>query len=259
VLECIVLLSLIFRNRASPVAVSTRDVLYFDWVFIRRVMKPVLPVIGNEFLWSMGITTYNAIYGHVGTSALAAINIVSSIENIAFVLFLGIGNATAIMVGNLIGQGSTEKAYTYAGRSLVIQMSGAFVIGMLVMLIAPGVLQFYRVTPEVIDFARKSLIVLGLGLTIRAGNHSIIIGIMRSGGDTRFSLVVDGLVIWLLGVPFTAAGAFLFHLPVYFVYALTLTEEVTKFVLGVRRYLSRKWINDLTTRVSEVDPTSLTT
>lgn len=259
VLECVALMSLIFRNRANPVAVSTRDVLYFDWVFIRRVMKPVLPVIGNEFLWSMGITTYNAIYGHVGTSALAAINIVSSIENIAFVLFLGIGNATAIMVGNLIGQGSTEKAYTYAGRSLVIQMSGAFVIGMLVMLIAPGVLQFYRVTPEVIDFARKSLIVLGLGLTIRAGNHSIIIGILRSGGDTRFSLVLDGLVIWLVGVPFTAAGAFLFHLPVYFVYALTLTEEVTKFVLGVRRYYSRKWINDLTTRVADVDPTSLTT
>jgi len=52
-------------------------------------MKPVLPVIGNEILWSTGITTYNAIYGHIGTSAVAAINIVSSIENIAFVLFWG--------------------------------------------------------------------------------------------------------------------------------------------------------------------------
>jgi hypothetical protein len=61
VLECVVLLAIIFRNRANPVAVSAHDVLVFDWVFIRRVMKPVLPVIGNELLWSMGITTYNAI------------------------------------------------------------------------------------------------------------------------------------------------------------------------------------------------------
>jgi putative MATE family efflux protein len=254
VLECVVLLFLIFRDRSNPVAVSACDITEFDWSFIRRVMKPVLPVIGNEFLWSMGITTYNAIYGHVGTNALAAINIVSSIDNIAFVLFLGIGNATAIMVGNLIGQGDPERAYTYAGRSLVIQMSGALMIGILVMLVAPGVLHFYQVAPEVITFARKSLIVLGSGLAIRAGNHSIIIGILRSGGDTRYSLVLDGLVIWLVGVPFTAAGAFLLHLPVYFVYALTLTEEVTKFTLGVRRYFSRKWINDLTSQVAKTDP-----
>jgi Na+-driven multidrug efflux pump len=122
------------------------------------------------------------------------------------------------------------------------------------MLVAPGVLHFYQVAPEVITFARKSLIVLGSGLAIRAGNHSIIIGILRSGGDTRYSLVLDGLVIWLVGVPFTAAGAFLLHLPVYFVYALTLTEEVTKFTLGVRRYFSRKWINDLTSQVAKTDP-----
>lgn len=257
VLECLVLLYLIFRNRSNPVAITTRDLMEIDWKFIRRVMKPVLPVIGNEFLWSMGITTYNAIYGHVGTNALAAVNIVSTIENIAFVVFLGIGNATAIMVGNLIGQGSTDKAYTYAGRSLSIQMSGAFLMGMLVMLLAPAVLQFYHVVPEVITYARKILVVLGLGMTIRAGNHSIIIGILRSGGDTRYSLVLDGLVIWLVGVPFTAAGAFLLHLPVYFVYALTLTEEVTKFTLGIRRYFSRKWINDLTARVADADTVSL--
>ena len=254
VVECTALLYFIFRNKANPVAVTAHDVFDFDWKFIRNVMKPVLPVIGNEILWSTGITTYNAIYGHIGTSAVAAINIVSSIENIAFVIFLGIGNATAIMIGNLIGQGNTDKAYTYGGRSLVIQMSIAFLIGIMVILFAPGILQYYRVDPEVITFARKCLIVLGIGLTIRAGNHTIIIGILRSGGDTRYSLILDGLVIWLVGVPFTAAGAFLFHLPVYFVYALTLTEEVTKFSLGVRRYFTRKWINDLTTRVADIEP-----
>lgn len=125
------------------------------------------------------------------------------------------------------------------------------VMGIIIILVAPLILQFYKVAPQVIDNARHLLVVLGLGMWVRASNHAIVIGILRSGGDTRFSLILDGLVIWLVGVPFTAAGAFLFHLPVYFVYALTLTEEVTKYSIGLRRYFSKKWINDLTQKVAE--------
>ena len=125
-------------------------------------------------------------------------------------------------------------------------------MGLVVILIAPLFLRFYRVDPEVIYNAQRIIIVLGLAMSIRASNHVIIIGILRSGGDTRFSLILDGLVIWLVGIPITAAGAFLLHLPVYFVYALTLTEEITKLSLGLRRYFSKKWINDLTDKVSEI-------
>jgi Na+-driven multidrug efflux pump len=81
----------------------------------------------------------------------------------------------------------------------------------------------------------------------------IIIGILRSGGDTKFSLVLDGLVIWFVGVPVLAAGAFLFKLPIYWVYPLTYCEEAVKFVVGSRRYFSKKWINDLTQKVQEID------
>ncbi|HNS07970.1 MAG TPA: MATE family efflux transporter [Anaerolineaceae bacterium] len=254
VIECGALLFFIYRNRENPVAAGPRYLMELDWEFIKRVMVPVLPVIGNEILWSFGITTYNAIYGHIGTKAVAAINIISTVDQVAFVVFLGLGNATAVLVGNLIGQGRMEKAYLYAGRSLILQVLGAVVMGLLVILFAPLILGFYRVDPEVIVNARRLLWILGLGLGVRAANHMIVIGILRSGGDTRFSLVLDGLVIWLVGVPFTAAGAFLFHLPVYLVYALTLTEEITKASLGLKRYLSKKWINDLTGRVSEIIP-----
>ena len=254
VIECCALLFFIYKNRSNPVAAGPRYLLEFDWEFIKRVMKPVLPVIANEVLWSFGITTYNAIYGHIGTNAVAAINIISTIDQVAFVVFLGVGNATAILVGNLIGQGKTQKAFTYAGRSLVLQAAGALLVGMLVIAFAPLILQFYRVDPEVLLFARRLLIVMGLAMWVRASNHMIIIGILRSGGDTRFSLVLDGLVIWFVGVPITAAGAFLLHLPVYLVYALTLTEELTKVTIGLKRYFSKKWINDLTGKVSEISP-----
>ncbi|MCX6037024.1 MAG: MATE family efflux transporter [Chloroflexi bacterium] len=251
VLECLAMLGAVYWDRLNPSAASLRDLLELDFKFMASVLKPVLPVIANEFLWSMGVTTYSAIYAHIGTSAIAAINIVSTIDQLAFVVFLGIGSATAILVGNLIGQGENEKAYRYAGRSLGLQITGAALMGLLVYLFAGNLFQFFKVSPEVIVDARNILTVLALGMSVRSANHVIIIGILRSGGDTRFSLVLDGFVIWLVGVPVTAAGAFLFHLPVHLVYALTLSEEVTKFAVGLGRYFSRKWINDLTKRVAE--------
>jgi putative MATE family efflux protein len=254
ILECTAMLFFAYRDKTSPIAASLHDIYEIDWKFIKTVMKPVLPVIANEILWSLGITTYNAIYGHIGTDAVAAINIVGTIDQMAFVAFLGLGTATAIMVGNLIGQGKKEKAFIYGGRSLVIQSTGAMLMGVLVYFFAGNIFQFYKVSPIVIENARAILTVMALGLWIRASNHAIIIGILRSGGDTRFSLVLDGLVIWFVGVPVTAAGAFLFGLPIYFVYALTLSEEATKLAVGIWRFFSKRWINDLTQKVEEISP-----
>jgi Na+-driven multidrug efflux pump len=77
----------------------------------------------------------------------------------------------------------------------------------------------------------------------------IIVGTLRSGGDTVYSLILDGFVIWLVGVPLAALGAFFFMFPIQLVYLMVLSEELTKFVFGLRRYFSRKWINNLATTV----------
>jgi putative MATE family efflux protein len=254
ILECVAMLALVYRHPSNPVAASLVDLFSFDWKFLKATIIPVLPVIANEILWSFGITTYNAIYGHIGTDAVAAINIVGTIDQIAFVLFIGLGTATSIMVGNAIGQGEPDKAFIYAGLSISLQMMGGMLMGVLVYFFGGIVFQFYKVAPQVITDAHNVLIVLSLGLWMRAVNHCIIIGILRSGGDTRFSLFLDGFVIWLVGVPITAAGAFWFGWPIHLVYALTFSEELTKIVFGLWRYFSRKWIHDLTGRVSEISP-----
>lgn len=156
------------------------------------------------------------------------------------------------MVGNQIGNGNHDKAYLYGGRSLALQGVAAMLMGVVVFFVAGSIFQFYKVNAEVIEDARLLLAVLSSGLWVKACNHTIIIGILRSGGDSKFSLVLDGLVIWFVGVPCTAAGAFLLGLPIYFVYALTYTEETVKFIVGLKRYFSKKWINDLTFRVEHI-------
>jgi putative MATE family efflux protein len=250
VLECITILFMVYRNQKSPIAAGFKDLFDIDLKFISPVIKPVLPVILNEILWSLGATMYNVIYGHIGTIAVAAINIIATIEQLAFVLLQGIATATSIQVGHQIGNGNSHKAFLYGGRALIIQLLFGFVLGTATFFAAGNIFSLYKVDAEVITIARQLLLIMTCGLWIKGLNNVIIIGMLRSGGDTRFSLVLDGLIIWIVGVPFTAAGAFLFNFPIYLVYALTYSEETVKMIIGVRRYISKKWINDMTQKVA---------
>ncbi len=244
IIELTALLTVIYL-RKSPVAASLRELTDFDLAFVSRVIRPMLPVILNELFWSLGITTYSAIYGRMGTDAFAAVNIVSSIEQVAFVIFIGISNATSVLVGNRIGAGKEDEAYLYAGRSLGLGAAGGMTMGVILQLIKTPVLSLFNVSPEVIHNASLILNVTSIFLWVRINNMTTVVGILRAGGDTKFSLFLDGIIIWIVGVPLTALGAFTFHLPVYWVAVCVMSEEVTKWGFGIHRYRSRKWINNL--------------
>jgi len=243
--ECILLVISAYIDRASPSAATLSELTFFDWIFAWKIMRPVIPVALNEIFWSFGITTYNIIYARMGTESIAAINIFSTVDNLAFVFFIGLGNATAVIVGNKIGAKDEKNAYTYAGRSIGLAMILGVLTGALVLLVRSPVLSLYNVSPQVTESTYKILTIAALAIWLRASNMMIIIGTLRSGGDTIYSLVLDGFVIWLVGVPLAALGAFYFMLPIEWVYFLVLSEELTKFVFGLQRYFSRRWINNL--------------
>ncbi len=250
-LEMLALLVITYQRGDSPAAATLAELRYFDLAFTWKIMKPVIPVALNEILWSFGITTYNIIYARMGTETIAAVNIYSTVDNIAFALMIGLGNATAVLVGNKIGAGEEKLAHTYAGRSIGLAIAFGWLVGGVLLLIRTPVLGLYNVSPVVIESAYHLMTFAALAVWIRASNMIIIIGALRSGGDTVFSLILDGLVIWLVGVPLAALGAFVFGLPLQFVYLLALSEELTKLIAGLWRYFSKKWINNMTQVVQE--------
>lgn len=247
-LECVALVVFAYTQKTA-VAASLRELTNFDAAFIGKVIKPMLPVILNELFWALGITTYNAIYGRMGTASFAAMNIVGTIEQLAFVVFIGISNATSVLVGNRIGAGKQDEAYVYAGRSLGLGVVGGLVMGVLLQLVKTPVLSLYNVSPEVIANASHVVNVITFFLWVRVNNMTIVVGVLRAGGDTRFSLFLDGIIIWLVGVPMAYLGANVWHFPIYLVYLCAMSEEASKWVLGLWRYRSRKWIHDLTQHV----------
>jgi Na+-driven multidrug efflux pump len=193
----------------------------------------------------LGITTYNAIYAHIGTHSIAAINVNATIEELGFVVFMGLGNACAVMVGNRIGAGKKDEAYEIVRRIIIISVSAAWVVGIFVLLLRDVVVNLYDLSPSGVNNVRMLMLMMACTLWIRMFNFSTFIGALRAGGDTRFALIMEICSIWLIGVPAAYISAFVFHLPVYYVYLMVALEEIAKAFVSGWRFRSRKWIHDL--------------
>jgi putative MATE family efflux protein len=247
--ECLALVIITYW-RHYPVAASIGELLGFNAGFIGKIFRPVLPVILNELLWSLAITAYSAVYAHIGTSSIAAMNIVGTVDNLAAVPFLGLSSAVAIISGHEIGAGDKEKAYHDVGRTLVVAIFFALFVSGIILAIKGPLVSPYKITPDVVLSANRALTILAIWIFIRSQNMLLVVGMMRSGGDTHYSLFLDGIIIWLLGVPMAFLGGLVLHLPVYWVYLMVMSEELLKCILGLRRYFSRKWIHDLTETIN---------
>lgn len=231
--------------RKLPAAAHFRELFGFERAFFLKVINISLPVVVNETLWSLGVTVYTMVYGHIGTSAIAAVNIVASIENLAYVIFLGISDATGIMIGNRIGADEEHLAMVYARRTLIITTTLAVVLGGLILIGRPYILRLYQLTPESLQNAYDILTVVGFALWIRTTNMILIVGVLRAGGDTRFCLVLDAGSVWLVGVPLALLGGLVLHLPVSTVYLMVVSEELVKYGVAMWRFRSGRWITNL--------------
>lgn len=242
--ECILLLVLVYARR-TPLAASPLTFFHFDRAFLFKVLRTSVPAALNEVIWSFGITTYTAVYARIGTNAIAAININATVEELVFVLFIGLGNACSVMVGNKIGEKDKETAFEYSRRFTILAVLLAVLGGVVVFFLRDVVPTWYPISPAAVENLRNIMLVYSCSAWLRVYNFMLFIGALRAGGDTKFAMFTELFSIWVIGVPAALIGGFVLHLPVYYVYALVLLEEAAKAIIVTRRYLSRLWINDL--------------
>jgi putative MATE family efflux protein len=240
----ILLLWFTYRQK-SPVAATIKEMFAFNRDFLKKILKRTVSVMGNELFWGTGMSMYSVIYAHISTESIAAYNIMNSIDNLAFVFFMGLSEACAIIVGNTIGEGKEELAFKYARRILRIALVVGILMGVIILIVAPRILSIYKISPTVFQFTRNLILVQAAFFWARALNLTTFVGSFRSGGDTRFAYIVDIGSLWGIGIPLAAAGAFIFHLPVYYVYLIAMSDEVLKFIIAQVHFNRRKWIHNL--------------
>jgi len=149
------------------------------------------------------------------------------------------------MVGNKIGAGGKDVAFEYGRRFLILGTGVAILGGIIVLALRETVIGLYPLSQSGAMDLYSLMTVYALSSWLRVFNFMIFIGSLRAGGDTRFCMFTELFSIWLIGVPAALIGGFVWHLPVYGVYALVLLEEAVKAVIVFGRFLSRRWIHDL--------------
>ena len=145
-LEVVALLAIVYLRRL-PTAARLGELFGFNRAFLMSVLNTSMPVVVNETLWVLGTVMYNVVYGRIGTEAYAAVQIAATIENLAFVTFIGISEATGILIGNRIGANEEHKAFVYARRSIIIVLAGAIGMGFIVYLMCRFVLVQDQISP----------------------------------------------------------------------------------------------------------------
>ncbi len=254
IIEVILLLIAVYRHKVGDGGVGdfihqkyTKEngVPFLNKPFVHKYFYTAAPVIANEFMWGLGVTMYSLVYGRMPAEATNAITITSTVEQLAMVFFFGICHAAAVVLGNELGANELEKAEEHA-KNYMVMMFGLSIIGaILAFLLKGAIISLYPVSEVVADYVRLSLTVFAIYMPVRMLNALIIVAILRSGGDTKAALFLDVTGVWFIGIPMAILGGLVLQLPIYFVYAMILIEEVYKAVLGYHRYRKKKWLRNI--------------
>lgn len=217
----------------------------------KRFVKTTGGVVTKDFIWAFGMVLYMAVYAKMGTDVVASINIMTTVRQLMTVLFNGIASACLVMVGNQIGAGDYPTAFRYSKRFLLITTMVSIVMAILTIVGSNFILSPYNISPTVFKQARAILCIFALYMPITVIDMVAIVGVFRSGGDVTFCLVMDLVAVYLIGLPLGFLGQAVWHLPIEGVFALFTSQEIFKFILCTKRFLSKRWINNL---VHDINP-----
>lgn len=233
--------------RAACIFFPGRDIL-------RRFLKYSLPVVCNETLWSTGFSLLTVIMGHMPNSQdmLAAYALVGNIDRLSTVVCFGLAASAAVIVGKEIGEGKDRERIYSVSKTLLLAsfLVGAAVTALLLILLPvffrPVLFHLFQLTEGAAYAATWLCLLYAVSMPTRAFDVTNVTGILRAGGDARAAALIDVCPLWLAAIPLTAVAALVFHAPVPLVCLSMQAENFCKFPLGLVRFRSKKWINDIT-------------
>ena len=233
-------------GRKYALAGTVRLLFGFDAAFVRRFFQIALPVILNELFWSLGITMQSVIFARTNTDAIAAFNITNTVSQLTWVVFIGLGNGGAVLIGKKIGEGNESTARAYAARLTLFAPLAALFVGLWLVPISAFLPRLFNVNANVLSIIAPMFIILTVVYPFRAFNMTMIVGVCRAGGDTVFSVLYDVLFMWTVSLPLAGLASFAFHSPVWIIYLCITSEDLLKMGIGLQRLRGGKWLRNVT-------------
>lgn len=205
-----------------------------------------IPVTLNELMWGLGCSMNTLIIGHLGSSAVAANSVAQVTRQLATVIAFGIANATAIMIGKTIGSGDNEKAWRFSKRFIRLTLLTGGIGSIIILLIAPIASATLALSDTAKGYLTVMMIVMSYFSLFQSYNSTMVVGIYRAGGDTKFGLCLDVATMWGCSILLGAVAAFVFKFPVPIVYVILMSDEIIKLPFTRHRYRSKVWLRNVT-------------
>ncbi|WP_312027595.1 MATE family efflux transporter [Paenibacillus cucumis (ex Kampfer et al. 2016)] len=213
---------------------------------LKDFLQYTLPVQGNYIVWGGALTATAAIIGHVNSDMVAANSIASVVKNLANVLCGGIAAGGSVLVGKYLGQGDMDKA-KYAGN---LMCKYAFIFGVVagctILVTKPLVYSLVNLNPIAQSYLDGMLYISAYYCVAKSFNATTIAGIFPAGGDSKFGLWCDTVVMWFVILPLSYLCAFVWQVSPIFLYLVISLDEVLKLPIAFMRYRQLKWLNNLT-------------
>ena len=220
--------------------------LKLDKEILKDYVGLCTPVLCNELLWAIGASMISVIVGRMGTEVVAANSINGVAHQFVTVFIFGMSNATAVIIGNTIGEGKKEKAKEYAYSIGIFSVVMGCISGLMILLIKPFVVNFYNVSYSTKLIAMEIMTVTSGIIVFQSLASNFMMGVLRGGGDAKFVLINDLIFMWLVAIPGGFFVAFVLELPVALVFLVIKCDEILKSLTSVYRVISGKWVNDVT-------------
>lgn len=233
-------------RKNDVVKIHIRDFFIRDKALGRDFFTYAFPVLLNELAWGAGMAAISAIVGHLGSAAVAAHSVAQVCRQLSMVIAFGISGATAIMIGKAIGEQKESLAKEYGRKFVKLSIICGIGGGLVILGISPFITMFMKLTPLAKSYLTAMMVIMSYYVIGQSLNSTVIVGILRAGGDTRFGLFLDVGVMWSCSILGAAVGAFVIGIPMPWVYILLCSDEVIKIPFSMWRYRSYKWLKNVT-------------
>lgn len=203
-----------------------------------------MPLLVNECLWAMGQAKLSQLYSIRGLSVIAAFNISNTVSDLFNTVFLSMGNAVAIMIGQALGANENERAKREVWQLMALSIACCFVMGSLLALFSPLIPRLYNTTDAVRSLATEFLLITAAFMAVNAFAHASYFT-LRSGGKTFITFLFDSVFSWVVCVPVAAAMIYWTGASITLIYATVMATSLIKCVLGYILIRKGVWIHNI--------------
>ena len=219
---------------------------YLPGKLLKSIVIKGMPLLLNEALWSCGMAIMNQCYSTCGLDVVPAMNINSTIFQLTSVVFLSMGNAVGIIMGQMLGAGNPECQVRDANRKLLtLSVTSGVVFGTLLASISGLFPLLYNTTAEVRHLATRLICVNALIMPFISYTNATYFT-LRSGGQTMVTFLFDSCFVWAVCVPLAFCLSRFTDIPIVPLFAICQAADLIKCAIGAFMLRQGKWIQNLT-------------